>query len=315
MRKLITLLLLLGTAQAENFYGQSTNAITGSTVKDLTTGNPAPDDKFSSSGSAVSATYLSMPMQAGSTGTVWFSAGVWYDGLGTRYITFYVESTDSGGGNVTAICNSGAIAFTNGYSTATGSCAGGATQGANGRLRLRYSTTAAGGSPEYYTIEVSGPAMTTATTMFYCPTQGAACACNGICAGAACGIQYSTANVNTCSCDCAGHGATCSGLTIAGPGSLWCSDALDASHLYVGCGAVANGDGYNISRSGVGIVSSGPTSYTDNPGVGVWTYYFGAWGHCDPASGVGDTVWGVATQTTGPITCFVRGRGSVISVF
>jgi hypothetical protein len=146
-------------------------------------------------------------------------------------------------------------------------------------------------------------------TMYFCATQGNACVCNGICNGASCGTQYSSAQTTSCSCDCTV--AACTSLSIAGPSPLTCVDSLNASQMALAWGSVPGTANYTLSRGGTGVYTGAAASFTDAPGVGVYSYSVYANGSCTPAIG-GTTLGSKNSQTTTNAACQVQANGSII---
>lgn len=194
-------------------------------------------------------------------------------------ISWGVSEYTSGGGFVQTLC-SGSQGSPASGTTYNATCASPAVTAGNhavGSITLNLTQTST--SNQNYTI--TGGGATSTNAMFWCPTQGSSCTCNGICNGASCGTQISpTAGASTCGCDC----TVCSSLSIAAPTSLSCLDQHDNVHDSCSWGAVTGTTTYYLSRGGTSIYSGSATSYLDAPNPGTWSYSVYANGSCAPTN-------------------------------
>lgn len=233
-----------------------------------------------------------------STGTVNFSSHFTSVNPPTtnRTVDFVISQCTGLGTGCTLICSPATATWShtagphgNGDDqTVTASCAGGAVTAGNYlKFTVQAQVPGTGVDPFDYTFDLT---VTTTTTMLFCPTAGAACACGGICNNATCGTKASVAGTNTCACNCNVSG--CTSLSIAGP-ILSCLDVHDGTHVDCSWNTLPGATNYTLVRQGFGTVysSASPQSYRDTtPGVGSWTYDVHGTGSCTDPAGLGSTL-------------------------
>lgn len=319
-RLALGLLLCTGAALADSSYVGDTTGTYIAAQRDLTLAAGSGAAWFNNSAPISSGTKKAYSQALGFgltlNGTVTISVATVLDYTFSRVFTLAVGFRR--GGADTAICSNttsvtaAASPNTSSISVTCNAAAVGLLTGDNMYLAVTYPALTDSVLPE--TTEIDSGAASVITwpqVLWVCPTAGAVCVCNGICNGASCGSQFSTAAQSvSCACNC--NIAACMALNLAAPTPLTCVDKLNASQETLTWGSVPGAATYSLAQGGINVFTGNALTFVDTPGVGVYSYNVFASGSCIPAIG-GTPLPSVNTLSNTTNACLVSSRGAIVT--